>query len=118
MSIFQGGLKQLIIEDNGTGIHKDDFPLLCERFATSKIQEFDDLSSLCSFGFRGEALASISFVSHLKIASMRRDCSSEIGYKANFRNGLMVEEEPEMISCESGTIVEASDLFYNYDVRY
>ena len=69
VTLMHGGLKQLIIEDNGSGIHKDDFPLLCERFATSKIKDFSDLSSLASFGFRGEALASISFVSQLKISS-------------------------------------------------
>lgn len=69
VNLIQGGLKSLIIEDNGMGIHRDDFPLLCERFATSKIKQFNDLSSLISFGFRGEALASISFVSSLKITS-------------------------------------------------
>lgn len=110
-----GGLKQLIIEDNGSGIHKDDFPLLCERFATSKIKEFNDLSNLYSFGFRGEALASISFVSTLKITS--RKPNSDIGYAANFKHGLMIDTEPEPVNCSEGTTVDVQDLFHNYDAR-
>ncbi|EAR96035.2 DNA mismatch repair protein, putative (macronuclear) [Tetrahymena thermophila SB210] len=115
VGLVQGGLKQLIVEDNGSGIHKDDFPLLCERFATSKINEFNDLQSLVSFGFRGEALASISFVSNLKITS--RKPNSDLGYKASFKNGVMLGEEPEAVNCTEGTTVDVQDLFFNYDAR-
>ncbi|KAL4504158.1 hypothetical protein ABPG72_020996 [Tetrahymena utriculariae] len=115
VGLVQGGLKQLIVEDNGSGIHKDDFPLLCERFATSKINEFNDLQSLVSFGFRGEALASISFVSNLKITS--RKPNSDLGYKASFKNGVMIAEEPEAVNCTEGTTVDVQDLFFNYDAR-
>jgi DNA mismatch repair protein MLH1 len=51
-----GGMQILTISDNGHGIKVEDFPILCERFTTSKIREYSDLSHVASFGFRGEAL--------------------------------------------------------------
>lgn len=65
MIILNGGLSSIEVVDNGKGIKRVDFPLLCERFATSKISEITDLETIVSFGFRGEALASLSYVSEL-----------------------------------------------------
>ncbi len=111
--IKRGGVSLIRVTDNGSGIAKEDLPIALKRHATSKIKEKDDLNSILTLGFRGEALAAISSVSTLTIISKTRDA-----------------EEGTMLVAEAGTIVDISDvgaydgttvavenLFYNVPAR-
>jgi DNA mismatch repair protein MLH1 len=84
------------------------------RFATSKINTFGDLRKVRSFGFRGEALCSISFVSKVTVTSKIK--GSELAYIADFLNGDMIEEDqtgPKPIAGQEGTTIQVRDMFYN-----
>ena len=111
---FEEGGKDLIrISDNGCGMSKEDLLLCIERHATSKISCAEDLFSISSFGFRGEALPSISAVSRLTIASMQPD--SDIGYCVETEAGKVLEiNEVPMLK---GTTVTVKNLFFNIPAR-
>jgi len=95
--------------------------IVCERFTTSKLSAFDDLQNISTFGFRGEALASISQVAHVTITTMRK--GDMFGYKAMFKDGKMVSadgvaaSEPQPCASTPGTQFMVDDLFYNYPLR-
>ncbi|SBS83513.1 DNA mismatch repair protein MLH, putative (MLH) [Plasmodium ovale curtisi] len=111
----KGGLKSLQIIDDGDGIHKDDLHIVCERFTTSKISNHKDIRTIKTFGFRGEALASISHVSYLTITTKKKN--SPFCYTCTYKDGKPTQKEPSICSGKDGTIIRFDDLFYNMQAR-
>lgn len=114
ITIEKGGMRLIRIRDDGVGIHKDDLPLALCRHATSKINNFADLQSIASLGFRGEALASIASVSRLSLCSKQAKEKNAWRAKVAGRD-MKVELEPA--SHPDGTTVEVEDLFFNTPAR-
>ncbi len=114
IDIESGGVKLMRVRDNGRGVEKDDLPLALARHATSKIIELEDLESVQTLGFRGEALASISSVSRLALTSNASD--SAAGWRAR-SEGRDMEVQIEPAPHPRGTTVEVRDLFFNTPAR-
>lgn len=113
ISIEDGGISKIEIRDNGYGIDKEDLPQAIERFATSKLSNIEDLTTIMTYGFRGEALASISAVSKLTITSKTKD--SDAAYKITVTQGNIDPLTPA--SRGIGTTIEISDLFMTLPAR-
>ncbi|KII70326.1 Mismatch repair endonuclease PMS2 [Thelohanellus kitauei] len=106
------GLESMEVIDDGCGIKKPDFDKLTKRNYTSKLRQ-DDLTSVTTYGYRGEALFALSHLSKLTITS--RHGSEKFGTKAQFENGQLVNTSS--IAREVGTTVIVSRLFENIPVR-
>ena len=116
IDVEQGGVKLLRIRDDGLGIHKEDLALALSRHATSKIEELEDLEAIASLGFRGEALASISSVSRLRMTSRPRDSQDDTAWQVE-AEGQEMEARLSPAQHPAGTSVEVRDLFFNTPAR-
>ena len=114
VEIKNGGISYIKITDNGKGIAHDDLEIAFERHATSKIRSADDLDTVTSMGFRGEALASIAAIANVELVSKPE--SQDIGYKVVVEAGNILEKEET--GCRTGTSITVRNLFFNTPVRY
>ncbi|EED90196.1 mlh1-like protein, partial [Thalassiosira pseudonana CCMP1335] len=124
----KGGLESITITDNGTGISPTSLPLACTRFATSKLVTVDDLKSIRTFGFRGEALASASMVGRVCISKTLQN--NNCAFKMHYRDGNPTSDpklptnknstatiKPKPSAGKEGTTITVQDLFYNIPSR-
>lgn len=112
VDFVDAGLKQIVVQDNGTGIERDQVDLAFTRHATSKISNEHDLFKVSTLGFRGEALASISAVSHVEILTAT---VGAIGTRATFSGGSKKGQEDA--AARKGTKITVQDLFFNTPAR-
>ena len=114
VEIKNGGISLIKITDDGCGIAADDMEIAFERHATSKIRKAEDLETVKSMGFRGEALASIAAIAKVEMISKKEN--SETAHK------IVVEGGKTLEFCEAarnvGTTITVQNLFYNTPVRY
>ena len=113
VALLSGGVKQLRVADNGSGIAQDDLLLALTRHATSKIATLEDLEAVGSLGFRGEALASIASVSRAQLTS--RSQSDKHAWRIKSEGSTISPLEPAAL--DAGTIVEVQDLYFNTPAR-
>ena len=113
VSLIQGGVKQLKVTDNGSGIAEDDLAMALTRHATSKIFSLEDLEAVASLGFRGEALASIASVSRTIISS--RETNTKHAWCIASAGSEIAPIEPAAL--DVGTIIEVNDLYFNTPAR-
>ncbi|OGR53451.1 MAG: hypothetical protein A2049_09460 [Elusimicrobia bacterium GWA2_62_23] len=113
VEIKKAGRGLIRVHDDGRGMDREDLKLALGRHATSKLNNFDDLYSLATFGFRGEALYSVFAVSRLKLVSFK--AGAESGYGIEGEGGHITAELPA--PPVKGTTIEAADLFFNTPAR-
>lgn len=112
VEIKNGGKSFIRVTDDGIGIGNDEIELAFQKHATSKISSFDDLYTIASLGFRGEALPSIASVS--KVVAISKTKDSDVGIKLDLRDNLTNKTS---IATNKGTSIIVKDLFYNIPAR-
>lgn len=113
LSVKQGGKKYIRIVDNGGGMSPEDAKICFERHTTSKIKTIDQLQNINTFGFRGEALASICSVAKVTITTKQKDTLE--GLELSLENGAI--EKTKIVGTQTGTTITITDLFYNVPAR-
>ncbi len=114
VEIKNGGISFIRVVDNGSGMDEDDARLAFERHATSKIKTLDDLYSIRTLGFRGEALTSIAAVSKVELNTRTRENTR--GSRIEIHGGKVIDIRPA--GCPAGTSITVRELFYNTPARY
>jgi DNA mismatch repair protein MutL len=115
VEIEDGGMALIRVSDDGSGMSPEDAGRAITEHATSKIRTADDLASIVSLGFRGEALHAIGAVSDLTLTTCRRGTDNSLGTRVRVFAGETIE--PVTVAHSPGTTVEARDLFLNLPVR-
>ena len=114
VEIRNGGISYIRVTDNGKGFEPDDMEIAFERHATSKIRSADDLHTVTSMGFRGEALASIAAIAKVTLKS--KTMQNDTGYSIVIEGGDVLEKTET--GCPNGSSITIENLFYNTPVRY
>ena len=114
IELDRGGMQRICVRDNGTGIEKSQLQMALTRHATSKITNLDDLQTVNTLGFRGEALPSIASVSRLRMTSNNQ--SSNQGWELQTEGGAL-DTKLKPAAQTQGTTLEVNDLFYNTPAR-
>jgi DNA mismatch repair protein MLH1 len=117
VTVREGGTKLLQVSDNGCGVAEADLPLLCARHATSKLGSYGELEAgrVGTYGFRGEALASMSYVAHVTVTTATAGAAH--GWRATYRDGALAGPPAPCATPGHGTAVCLEDVFFNAPAR-